>query len=179
MNATTPDAITPDIDPERDLVLERVVDVPPAVVWRAWTVPEQLMRWFTPAPWTTVGCEIDLRPGGRFHTVMRSPEGAEFPNTGCYLEVVPERRLVWTGALEPGYRPLARTAIEAMPFAFTGRILLEPEGEGTRYTAIVLHGDAEGRATHEGMGFLDGWGRALDQLVAMAEEDARASGPAT
>ena len=50
---------------------------------RAWTTPEHLKKWFTPAPWTTVDCEIDLRPGGIFRTVMRSPEGQEFPNVGC------------------------------------------------------------------------------------------------
>ena len=41
----------------------------------AWTHPEHLKRWFTPAPWTTVDCEIDLRPGGIFRTTMRSPDG--------------------------------------------------------------------------------------------------------
>ena len=54
------------IDPKLDLVLERVVDVPPELVWRAWTEPKHLMPWFTPAPWKTVDCEIDLRPGGIF-----------------------------------------------------------------------------------------------------------------
>jgi len=71
-----------------DLVLERVVDVPRELVWRAWTMPEHLMKWFTPVRWKTVACEIDLRPGGRFHTVMQSPEGREFRNVGCYLEVI-------------------------------------------------------------------------------------------
>src|SRR5215510_9143120 len=72
-------------NPELDLVLERVIDIPPQKVWRAWTTPEQLKRWFTPKPWTTVDCEIYLRPGGIFRTVMRSPEGQEFPGAGCYL----------------------------------------------------------------------------------------------
>src|SRR4029077_16465362 len=82
-----------------DLLLERVVDVPPELVWAAWTVPEHVKQWFTPAPWTTVDCEIDLRPGGIFRTVMRSPEGQEFPNVGCYLEIIKSRKLVWTVAL--------------------------------------------------------------------------------
>src|SRR5262245_26883143 len=86
-------------DPHLDLVLERVVDVAPELVWAAWTEPEHLKKWFTPDPWQTVDCEIDLRPGGIFRTVMRSPEGKNFPNVGCYLEVVPNQKLVWTGAL--------------------------------------------------------------------------------
>jgi uncharacterized protein YndB with AHSA1/START domain len=56
-------------DPRLDLVLERVVDVAPELVWAAWTVPAHVKKWFTPAPWKTVDCEIDLRPGGIFRTL--------------------------------------------------------------------------------------------------------------
>ena len=52
---------THQIDSQLDLLLERTVDVPRQLVWRAWTTPEHLKKWFTPAPWKTVGCEIDLR----------------------------------------------------------------------------------------------------------------------
>ena len=96
----------PQPDPKLDLVLERVVPVPRERVWSAWTTPEHVKQWFTPAPWTTVDCEIDLRPGGIFRTVMRSPEGEEFPNLGCYLEIIPNEKLVWTNALAPGFRPI-------------------------------------------------------------------------
>jgi uncharacterized protein YndB with AHSA1/START domain len=160
----------PEIDPELDLVLERVVDVRPELVWRAWTEPKHLMRWFTPAPWKTVTCEIDLRPGGAFRTTMRSPEGEDFPNEGCYLEVVPDRRLVWTDALEPGFRPSRKQPGPNCPFLFTACILLEPHGGGTQYTAIAMHTDAASRTKHEEMGFHEGWGTALDQLVAVAKE---------
>ena len=51
-------------NPKLDLILERVVDVPREIVWAAWTKPEHIKKWFTPAPWKTVDCEIDLRPGG-------------------------------------------------------------------------------------------------------------------
>lgn len=154
------------IDPKLDLVLERIVDVPPALVWKAWTEPEHLMPWFTPAPWTTVECEIDLRPGGLFRTVMRSPEGQRFPNVGCYLEVVPQRKLVWTDTLEAGFRPARQAPGENCPFHFTATILLEAQGKGTKYTAIVMHGDEASRVKHDEMGFHSGWGTALEQLVA-------------
>ena len=146
-------------DPRLDLVLERIVDVPVELVWAAWTQPEHIKKWFTPAPWTTTDCEIDLRPGGIFRTTMRSPEGKDFPNSGCFLEVIPNRRLVFTDALLPGYRPSAK------PF-FTGIISLEPHGNGTRYTATAIHMDEATRKQHEEMGFHSGWGKALDQLVA-------------
>jgi uncharacterized protein YndB with AHSA1/START domain len=153
-------------DPRLDLVLERVVDVPPDRVWAAWTEPKRLVKWFTPAPWTTTECEIDLRPGGIFRTVMRSPEGESFPNVGCYLEVVPRERLVWTDVLLAGFRPAPVSGGDGhCVVGFTAAILLAPEGKGTRYTAVVLHRDPEGRRRHEEMGFHEGWGKALDQLV--------------
>jgi uncharacterized protein YndB with AHSA1/START domain len=74
----------PKPEPKLDLVLERVIDVPQELVWAAWTEPEHLSKWFSPAPWTVSDCEIDLCPGGIFRTTMRSPEGQAFPHVGCY-----------------------------------------------------------------------------------------------
>lgn len=155
---------TIDHDPDLDLHFERQVNLPPEAIWAAWTQPELLMPWFCPRPWTTVACEIDLRPGGQFRTVMRSPEGNDFPNIGCYLEVIPNRRLVWTNALAPGFRPVAPEA-EANFFCFTAIISLEARDGGTRYQARVLHGTAEDCCKHADMGFEEGWSMALDQLV--------------
>ncbi|HEY6988326.1 MAG TPA: SRPBCC family protein [Bryobacteraceae bacterium] len=152
-----------------DPVLERIVDVPRERVWAAWTKPEHIKKWFTPAPWKTVDCEIDLRPGGIFRTVMRSPEGQEHSNAGCYLEIVPNEKLVWTSALGPGYRPMIRPANTGNcdELYFTAIILFEALGNRTKYTAIAIHGDEAASQKHEEMGFYQGWGSALDQLVAL------------
>ena len=155
-------------DPALDLVLERTIDVPPSLVWLAWTTPEHLKKWFTPAPWTVTACEIDLRPGGIFHTLMRSPEGVEYPNTGCYLEVVPNQKLTWTSALQPGFRPRNSDDPHGIGF-FTATILIEPAGSRTKYTAIVLHKDEESRKKHEDMGFHQGWAICAEQLAALVE----------
>jgi uncharacterized protein YndB with AHSA1/START domain len=157
-------SVRPAIDPKLDLVLERVIDVPRHLVWEAWTKPEHLKEWFCPKPWGVSECEIDLRPGGIFRTVMRSPEGQEFPYTGCYLEVVPLERLVWTSAMLPGYRP---SPASDMPF--TAIITMEDHGTGTEYVATVLHRDEAGRDKHKAMGFHEGWGKALDQLVELVK----------
>ena len=155
-------------DPKLDLVLERIVDVPASLVWAAWTTPEHILRWFTPAPWKTVDCEIDLRPGGIFHTVMQSPEGENLPNAGCFLEIIPNEKLVWTTALAPGFRPLAPSDVQsAASFPFTAVIALQPHGGGTKYTATVIHSTEADCKKHEAMGFHQGWGTALDQLVAL------------
>lgn len=151
------------LDPTLDLRLERVIDVSPDLVWACWTQPEHIVKWFTPAPWRTKSCEIDLRPGGRFNTVMLSPEGQEFPNFGCVLEVVPKRRFTFTDALLEGFRPAAKPFISAI-------VEIEPAGAaGTRYIATSIHADEETRRRHEEMGFHAGWGAALDQLVALAK----------
>ena len=161
---------TGSFDPKLDLALERIVDVPPELVWRAWTEPALVMQWVTPAPWKTVDCEIDLRPGGVFRTVMRSPEGRDHENVGCYLDLVENRRLVWTDMLGPGYRPRSGGLNDTTGCGFfTAFLLLEPAGKGTRYTARVLHGTEADRKRHEDMGFEQGWGTALDQLVAVVK----------
>ena len=156
-----------------DLNFSRVVAVPKELIWRAWTEPELLKQWFCPLPWKTIDCEIDLRPGGIFRTTMRSPEGKEFPGAGCYLEVVPNHKLVWTSALLPGFRPATVSTIsgnEDATFVFTAMVELADEGQGTRYTATVIHADEAGCKKHAAMGFEGGWGAALDQLVAMVKK---------
>ena len=153
-----------------DLHFERSIDIAREKVWRAWTEPALLKHWFTPAPWRTVEAEVDLRAGGIFRTVMLSPEGQRFPNLGCCLEVVPNEKLVWTNAFGPGFRPLKPGDAEVGgcgPFVFTGIISLTAHGGGTLYKAQVLHADEAACKQHAAMGFQEGWGKALDQLVAL------------
>jgi len=162
------------INPALDLILEREVDVSPEEIWQAWTTPEHLKQWFCPLPWKTVDCEIDLKPGGLFRTVMQSPEGQQFPNSGCYLEVLPNKRLTWTNAMEPGFRPAKipeqSPGHECAEFMMTASIVLEAIPNGTRYTAYVLHNDAASKQRHEAMGFQEGWSAVLDQLVAVIKQ---------
>ena len=157
-------------DPKLDLVLERYVDVPREKVWAAWTKPEQLKQWFVPAPWTIAECELDLRPGGIFRSVMKSPEGQAFTNLGCYLEVTENQRLIWTDLMGPGYRPLDKSIADEGCCGFlTAIITLETVGKGTKYSAVCLHRSEESRKKHEDMGFQDGWGKCLDQMVTLIQ----------
>ena len=151
-------------DPELDLVIERTLPVAPDKVWAAWTDPELLVQWFTPAPWKTVSADLDVRPGGRSVTTMESPEGEQFPNAGCYLQVEPGSLLVFTSAMVEGFRPVV--AGDGMPF--TGRVEINPAADGgTHYRAIAMHADKAGVEQHIEMGFHEGWGAATDQLVAL------------
>ena len=152
-----------------DLVLERVLDAPRELVWKAWTHPEHLKRWWAPRPYQTPECEMDLRPGGRFFTRMTGPDGFDSAGTGCFLEVVEGEKIVWTSALLPGYRPAA--AIEDCGgFPFTAIVTLEDRSDGrTRYRAVALHKDAADRDSHEKMGFHEGWGTCAAQLEQVAQ----------
>ncbi|QNP50529.1 SRPBCC family protein [Diaphorobacter aerolatus] len=144
------------------MVLTRLIDAPADKLFRCWTEPELLVKWFVPAPWSVARAEVDLRPGGRCLVVMRSPEGQEMPNDGVYLEVVPNRRLVFTDAYRAGWIPSEK------PF-MTAIVSFEPEGSGTRYTAIARHWNAQDRKTHEDMGFHEGWGICASQMEALAK----------
>ena len=159
----------PQPDPQRDLVLERIVDLPRERLWAAWTTPEHITEWFCPAPWKTVAADLDLRPGGRCVTTMESPEGDRFPNAGCYLVVEPERLLVFTSAMTEDFRPVSPSN-GAGDLPFTARVEISPAADGgTHYRAVAMHADEAGCTRHAEMGFHDGWGAALDQLVALLD----------
>ncbi len=147
------------LDKSLDLEISRIIKAPRALVWKAWSDPDHLKEWWCPRPWTTDVMAFDLRPGGAFHTFMRGPDGGTSDNPGSFLEVVPQERLVFTTMLLEDWRP----ASEAwMPM--TAVITLADEGEGTRYTAHVMHKDQATRDSHEKMGFHEGWGAAIAQL---------------
>jgi uncharacterized protein YndB with AHSA1/START domain len=147
-----------------DLTLTREIDVPAAQLFRCWTDAALIPQWFVPKPWSIARAEIDVRPGGASLIVMRDPDGNEFPNAGVYLEVMPNRKLVFTDAYSAGWVPSTK------PF-MTAIVTFEPIGPGgqrTRYTATARHWTEEARQQHEAMGFHTGWGICADQLAALA-----------
>ena len=154
-------------NPLLDLHFHREVSLSPAQIWEGWTNPETLMKWFCPKPWAVVECEIDLRPGGIFRTVMQSPEGERMPDdVGTFLLIEPQRRLVWTNALWPNFRPKPNPIDKHPGFFFVVNLVLSPLANGgTEYSATVMHQDETSRQAHENMGFQEGWGAALDQLL--------------
>lgn len=150
---------------DKELTIERFIKAPPALVWKAWSTPEHLAKWWIPAPIECQVAKLDLRPGGGFVTRMRQGQGAFQPHVdGCFLEVVPEARLAWTTVLTEGWQP-------AEPWlALTAIISFEAAQGGTRYAARVLHRNAADSAKHQELGFREGWGTTLDQLAALTEQ---------
>lgn len=149
-------------DPDA-LEISRFLAVPRARVWRAWASPKLLAEWWCPKPWTTEVRAFDLRPGGDFHTFMRGPDGGESDNPGCFLEVVPEAKIVWTSMLTGGWRPAAPW------LGMTAIFTMADEGDGTRYIARCLHKDPADSQKHQEMGFHDGWGTCITQLEELAK----------
>jgi uncharacterized protein YndB with AHSA1/START domain len=150
------------IDPKLDIVLERFIDAPRRLVWEALTKPEHLKEWYMPKPWGVVSnCEMDVRPGGIFRVDITTGNGQLVPNLGCFLDVVPLERLVWTSMLFPGYRP---AVFDDIPI--TVILTMTTQGTGTRYVFTALHRNEADVEKDKASGWLEGTEIALDQFVA-------------
>jgi len=149
---------------DSELTISRFINAAPAVIWQAWSTPEHLEKWWIPAPLECKVVKLDLRPGGGFETRMRDGGGAFEPHVeGCFLDIVPQARLVFTTVMTEGWRP-------AEPWlALTAIITFDAEAGGTRYAARVLHKNAADSQKHDDLGFYDGWGTTIDQLAAFVE----------
>ena len=150
------------LNPETDLTFTRTLNAPRSLLWECWTTPEHIKHFFVPKPHSIDACEIDLRVGGRFNTVM-NVEGNQMANEGVYLEVEERKRLVFTDTYSEGWKPAAD------PF-MTAIIEFEDDGNGgTTYTATARHRSSEARKSHEDMGFFEGWGTVATQLEEYAK----------
>jgi uncharacterized protein YndB with AHSA1/START domain len=92
-------AITPDaaaLSAERELVITRIFDAPRRLVFEMWTAPEHLARWWGPHGSTTISAGMDVRPGGAWSRLMRTPDGRVIRKHGVYREIVAPERLVLT-----------------------------------------------------------------------------------
>lgn len=144
------------------LVVERVLDAPRPSVWRCWTEAELLRSWFCPHPWSVPEASLDPCPGGRMDIVMQGPEGERMENAGCFLEVVPGRRLVFTDSFTAGFVP------QENPF-MTGFVeLADAPGGKTRLRWGARHATEAAMRQHLEMGFEQGWNSVVDQLEAFA-----------
>ncbi len=83
---------------KREIVITRIFDAPRELVWKAWTEPERVMRWWGPREFTSPECKIDFRVGGVYLFCMKSPDGQKIWSTGVYREIVPLERIVCTDA---------------------------------------------------------------------------------
>ena len=147
-----------------ELTISRLIKAPPSAVWNAWSIPENLAKWWIPAPIECRVDTLDLRPGGGFVTKMREGDGDWQAHVdGCFLKAVPERKLVFTTVLAEGWQPVEPW------LALTAILTFEARDGGTLYSARVLHKSPEDSRKHDEMGFYEGWGTAIGQLAKLVE----------
>ncbi|WP_129794139.1 SRPBCC family protein [Sphingosinicella sp. CPCC 101087] len=122
---------------ERELVITRLFEAPPHLVFEAHTVPALMKRWFTgPEGWTLATCEIDLRPGGTYRHEWAHEDGRKMGMSGTFQEIDPPHRLVATELFDEDWT--GGGTVNTQTF--------EPVGDGrTRLTTTVLCTSAEAR----------------------------------
>jgi len=145
---------------DRELVTTRVYDAPARLLFEAWSKPEHIKRWFGPRGWPVTHCEMDFRKGGRFRFAMTGPGGeAGPPFGGEYLEIVPDRKIVYDNAFEtPGAEKMIVT------------VTYDEKHGKTTLTIHTLFASVAMKNQHVGMGIEEGFGSALDQLADVVAE---------
>ena len=139
---------------EHELVVTRIIDAPRSLVFKAWTQPEHVARWWGPQGFTTIYCDMDISVGGRYRVGMRSPAGTEHWKRGVYREIVEPERVVFTFAWEdergePGHELLTT-------------VTFEESGDKTRLT--LRQGVFETRDGRDG--HVTGWTSCLERFNA-------------
>ena len=148
-----------------ELVINRIFDAPRVKVWKAWTDPERVKRWWGPKGFTAPVIKIDFRVGGKYLYCMRSPEGQDFWSTGVYREIVEPERIVCTDSLadEKGnVVPATSYGMSAVfPLEFQVTVTFE-EHEGNTKMTLRHVGIPEGQMSDWAKA---GWNESFDKLA--------------
>jgi uncharacterized protein YndB with AHSA1/START domain len=140
---------------DREIAAVRVFDAPRELVFRMWTDPEHVGRWWGPRGFTTTTHAMDVRPGGEWRFVMHGPDGTDYPNRVVYTEVVPPERLA--------YRHSGDTPTDPVKFDVT--VTFADEGGKTRLSMRMLFPTAgERNAAAEKYGAVEGLNQTLGRL---------------
>lgn len=156
---------------ERDFVITRILDAPRALAFEAWTDPKHMAQWWGPKAFTTPVCDMDVRKGGAYRIVMRSPEGGDYPMTGVFMEVMPPERLVltmdcsehpdeWHDMVNPNWDRETRNSTGELVTTVT----FEEQGGKTKLTIRTRFESAAIRVAMVNMGMSEGWSESLDRL---------------
>jgi uncharacterized protein YndB with AHSA1/START domain len=159
---------------EEELVITRFIAAPRQLVWRAWTEPELMQRWWGPKDFTAPFCRIDLRVGGSYLACMRAPDGQDYWSTGVYRRIEPPALLVCTDSFadeQGNVVPASHYGMEGdWPLELLITVTFEEEGGGTRLT-LRHAGLPPGKMTEE---CAEGWNQSLDKLVMVLAKEGEA-----
>lgn len=136
------------------LSITRVFDAPPALVFRVWSAPEHLVRWWGPKDFTVPTFKADFREGGAWRSCIRSPEGTDYWCNGVYREIAAPDRLVFS------FRWEEENSLDTVV-----TVTFEDVGGRTRLT---FH-QAPYRSVEDRDGHLEGWGECIDRLEAYVD----------
>ncbi|MGI8496784.1 MAG: SRPBCC family protein [Gemmatimonadaceae bacterium] len=155
----------------REFVLTRLFNAPRELVFRAWTDPKQLGKWWGPNNFTNPVCELDLRPGGAWRIVMRSPDGVEYPLKGVYREIVEPERLVFTDNWEEHpaefHQLLRQNGADQSIQEAINTVTFDDQNGRTLLTLRTLFESAPLRDAMVKMGMTQGWTESFDRLTAV------------
>ncbi len=154
---TTVDPSTVPNPMEGELEIIRVFDAPRDLVYQAWTQPEHMTQWWGPGVFTNHSCKLDVRPGGAWQIVMRSPDGTDFKCEGVYSEVVKSERLVFTNDAVDHTGKLLLKGFTSVAFA--------DEGRKTKLTMKTRVVGQVPFAPQMIKGMEPGWNQSLDSLA--------------
>ncbi len=147
------------------LTITRVFNAPVELVWKAWTDPAQIMRWWGPKNFTSPHVKIDFRVGGKYLYCMRSPEGQDFWSTGTYREIIPLKKIVCTDSFSDEKGNVVPASQYGMgddfPLELEVTLLFEEKNGKAEFT--LQHA---GRPAGEMSDMTSaGWNESLDKLV--------------
>jgi uncharacterized protein YndB with AHSA1/START domain len=149
----------------KDITITRIFDAPRELVWKAWTDPEHLKRWWGPKDYTSLVSKIDLNVGGKYLNNMQAPDGSVTYSGGIYREIVPPERLVFTDSFadeQGNIVPASYYGMGDLPMEFLVTLTFEDLGGKTKMTLIHsgLPAGEMGEATAAG------WNESFDKLAA-------------
>jgi uncharacterized protein YndB with AHSA1/START domain len=150
-----------DAPAQREVTLARVFDAPPQLVWKAWTEPRHMAQWWGPKGFTNPVCELDLRESGAIRIHMRGPDGAVYPMTGSFEEIVPLERLVFT--------TVARDLDDNPLLEGKTTVTFEDVGGKTKLTIYSRAVGIAPVAPQMLAGMEMGWTQSLDKLAELVE----------
>ena len=151
---------------EQELVITRVFAAPRQLVWKAWTEPERLMRWWGPNRYTLPVCTVDLRPGGIWRYCMRGPEGEEYWGKAVYREIVAPERLVSTDSFSDAAGNLVEPTHYGMSPGFAAEALVTvtfEEREGK--TTLTLRCALGAASSTDRENARQGWSESFERLA--------------
>jgi uncharacterized protein YndB with AHSA1/START domain len=160
MAVTSSGTATVTLPTDTQILITREFDAPKHLVYRAWTTPELVKRWWHANRGEVTLAEIDLRVGGMWRYVSRSADGFEVGFHGQYREIVPNERLVTTEVYEGIPDADEHAALDTLT-------LTESDGR-TTLTVLVEHPTKEGRDAHINSGMEAGMQDAMDLLEEVA-----------